>query len=119
MTQLVRDSIFGQFLHLVSDGKVLQYREQKDPSLWQTRVLGEKSSGRPLARDTKEVGGNLNVERAVARNNDDGNTHSSSSTVVPDDDDALPEASTRRASAEKGVDPNLVDWYGPDDPEVN
>jgi MFS transporter, DHA1 family, multidrug resistance protein len=103
MTQLVRDSIFGQFLHFVSGEKLLPSEEQKDPSLWQTRVVDEKSRVR-----NREEG-----PTSLASS-----TESSKTTVVPDDD-ASEATSNSRANAEKGTDPHLVDWYGPLDPEVN
>jgi hypothetical protein len=103
MTQLVRDSIFGRFLHLVSGEKLLLSEEQKDPSLWQTRVVDEKSR----VRNREE--GNSSLASS---------TESSKTMVVPDDD-ASEATSSTRANAEKGTDPSLIDWYGPLDPEVN
>lgn len=123
MAQLVRDSIFGQFLHFVSDGKLLQYQEQSNPSLWHSRALDEKIACRPSHKNLDRSGEHPNPGGAVARNRQEGDMNlassadSSRSTVVPDDDAS--EASTNRSNAEKGKDPNLVDWYGPHDPEVS
>jgi hypothetical protein len=103
MTQLVRDSIFGQFLHLVSGEKLLPSEEQKDPSLWRTRVVDEKSR----VRNRKE--GKTSIASS---------TESSKTMIVPDDD-ANEATSNTRANVEKGTDLSLVDWYGPLDPEVS
>ena len=104
MTQLVRDSIFGQFLHLVSGGKLLPSEEQKDPSLWQTRVLDEKSVGR---------------NRQECNTSSASSTESSKTIVVPgEEEEANKATASSRADAEKGADHDSVDWYGPQDPEV-
>jgi MFS transporter, DHA1 family, multidrug resistance protein len=106
MTQLFRDSIFGQFLHLVSGGKLVPSEEQKNPSLWQRRVLDGKSAARDKEVGTTNLASSAESDKTVVVPSADG------------DDDAASEGSTSRATAEKGVDPNLVDWYGPQDPEV-
>ena len=115
MTQLVRGSIFGQFLHLVSSGKLLPHQEQRNPSLWQTRLPNEKPG-----RIFFDAAPN-NLERAGAGSGDEASSTCSSSTNVSREivlDDALSEASTKQEDAEEGKDPNLVDWYGPEDPDV-
>ena len=41
MTELVRDTVFGHLLRLITHGKVLAYAEDKDPDLWKKYVHHE------------------------------------------------------------------------------
>ena len=34
MSELIRDTVFGHMVRFITKGKVLQYAEEKDPSLW-------------------------------------------------------------------------------------
>ena len=43
MKELVRDTVFGHFLRLVTGGRVLPYEEDRDPSLWKRYIDVEKS----------------------------------------------------------------------------
>ena len=103
MAQPVRDSIFGRCLHLASGGKLLRYKEQREPSLWQSRLRNEKLMA-------------VNRERG---NSSLFSSRQSSRTVVVLDDGASDTTASTLAEAESGPAPNLVDWYGPQDPEVN
>jgi hypothetical protein len=42
--------------------------------------------------------------------------HDSSTSALPDDETTVGTAATAQDSQEKGRDPNIVDWDGPDDP---
>jgi DHA1 family multidrug resistance protein-like MFS transporter len=42
MKELIRDTVFGHGLRLITRGRVLQYEEDRDPSLWK-RIDKEKS----------------------------------------------------------------------------
>ena len=44
MTELIRDTAFGHLVRFVSRGKLLQYAEERDPSLY-TRFIDEKQNG--------------------------------------------------------------------------
>ncbi|KAI9814407.1 MAG: hypothetical protein M1827_003263 [Pycnora praestabilis] len=119
MTELIRDTLFGHFLRLVSGGKLLQFQEERDPSLWRQYVHKEKS-GRMAhhghageeekSEGQEETNGDANVGRK--------SSEASSSTRVGDDP-RYNEASGVKIDAEKGRDLNVIDWFGPDDPEVN
>jgi hypothetical protein len=41
--ELFRDTVAGQLLRVVARGKVLQYEEDRDPSVWKRYVDKEKS----------------------------------------------------------------------------
>ncbi|PVH87179.1 putative caffeine resistance protein 5 [Cadophora sp. DSE1049] len=43
MKELIRDTVFGHFLRLVTRGKVMTFEEERDPSLWKRYIDTEKS----------------------------------------------------------------------------
>jgi len=116
VADLVRDSIFGQLVRLITRNKVFQYPEERDPSLWQKYVNAEKSGNmasygqpEPPQDDEKEEDNESQTRRQSSR--------SSSSTQVGENE-CVNEASGKTIDPEKGQDSYVVDWYGPDDEEV-
>lgn len=103
MSDLIRDSFFGHFLRLVSNGRVLHYPEELDPSIWQ-RYINEKKSANMAMYGQTEV-----------PDDDSKDTPRDSNSPSPYNE----KGDNRRVDAEKGRDVYLVDWYGPDDPEVS
>ena len=113
VVETLRDSFFGQIVRLVTRGKVFQYPEEKDPSIWEKYINAEKSgnmahhgSVEPEAEREKETDGN-----------NDNSSAASSSTQV-DAGATINQPSGKPVDPEKGRDLHMVDWYGPDDSEV-
>lgn len=48
MKELIRDTVLGHFLRLITKGKVLPYAEDRDPSLWE-RYIDKEKSGRVVS----------------------------------------------------------------------
>lgn len=44
MSGLIRDSVFGHCMRLISRGKLFPYPEERDSSIWDTYVNSEKST---------------------------------------------------------------------------
>lgn len=133
MSELIRDTVFGHILRFITKGRVLQYAEEKDPSLWRqyldrhqtknTALYGrpddetpEEKQGRDsgLASETQsnvngnfsqDNGANLSDESSQTRGGDGGHQLSSSITG-------------QRIDSEKGRDATIVTWFGENDPEV-
>lgn len=117
VADLIRDSPFGHIVRLVTGRKVFQYPEEKDPNLWKKYVHEEKSgymahhgTAQPPEEKTEELN---NLQGVRSRENPD-NSSDSSRTIA----EGHNEASGARVDPEKGKDKHVIDWYGPDDPQV-
>lgn len=112
--ELIRDTAFGHIVRLVTRNKVLQYEEEKDPSLWKRYLDREKSTNMAqygVADPPPEI---IREEKEVSDSSDP----EDSATEQP----RLPQLSTALTNVpidpEKGRDIGLVGWWGDKDPEV-
>lgn len=132
MSELIRDTVFGHALRFITKGKVLQYAEEKDPSLWkqyldrnQTKNMAlyghpddetpeekQQRESAPVSETQSNVNGNGNLGEATAsetsspsRSEDGG--HQLSSTITG-----------QKIDPEKGRDATMVSWWGDNDQEV-
>jgi hypothetical protein len=116
--ELIRDSAFGHCVRIVTKGRVFQYPEEADGSLWKKYVNKEKS-GYQAHHGTLEPYGNesreelQNIEGVRTREAD------GSEATLPNDGNHYNEASGIPVDPEKGRDKHVIDWYGPDDPGVS
>jgi DHA1 family multidrug resistance protein-like MFS transporter len=117
VVDLLRDSPFGHLVRLVSRGKLLQYPEERDPSLWKRYVNQEKSGFVAHHGNTQEPGEEVEELSRVRgiRERDGHDSETSSHTRVGEGHN---EASGVRVDTEKGKDAHVIDWDGPDDPQV-
>ena len=120
MTDLVRDTLFGHFLRFVSGGRLLSYAEERDPSIYQKYINADKSGNlaatgttQPQSREPQD-GSTKETAESPAR--PDISSQRSESTKA-DSSPVINGPSGKRVDPEKGRDIELVDWYGPDDPE--
>lgn len=124
MSELIRDTALGHFLRLVTKKKVLLYAEEKDPEIWKKYVNKEKSAnmashGQVQAPENDEKEDDEKKGETAPRSRSPSPAGSSnSSSTIRDDSGQVNEVSGRPVDAEKGQDSFVVDWYGPDDPEV-
>ncbi|KJX93934.1 caffeine resistance protein 5 [Zymoseptoria brevis] len=119
MTELIRDTAFGHIVRFVSRGKLLQYAEERDPSIY-TRYLDEKKSGY-LAHhgDTNPPKDGEEPEWAAlggARTREEKRRSSSRSSRTEVGDD-VNHASGVKVDPEKGKNVDVVGWYGDNDTE--
>ena len=110
MFDLVRDSTVGGFLNHISNGRILPYADQKPGYQLPKRYLStqvnskpnEKSPASPASvrtsHDDPERGGVIPADVAIAISKE---ARHSQGTAIDDN----------------VVDPNLVDWDGPQDPD--
>lgn len=131
MAELIRDTAFGHLLRFLSRGKLLQFAEERDPTIW-TRYIDEKKSGH-LAHhgdtnppeDGEEINGLGGVRTREAQNTLEAPAHRASPAGSQSDqssrtrvgDDNVNHVSGIKIDSEKGRDIHLVSWYGDDDPE--
>lgn len=114
VADLIRDSPFGHVVRLVTRNKCFQYPEEKDPSLWKKYVNQEKSGYVAHHGNTSPPEeGSSELRQARGMREREGSE--SEQTEVGDE---YNHASGVRVDQEKGKDHHVVDWDGPDDPQV-
>lgn len=114
MSDLIRDTVSGHFLRIVSRGKLLPYAEDRDPSLWKEYVSFEKSNRMAHHGHT----GVETPEEQQERQERLTPSHETSRTRVGDGAEPTNLSGTK-IDQEKGRDVHVVDWYGNQDPEVS
>lgn len=116
MRELIRESIFGQTIRLVTKRNFLQYPEELDPSMWKQYIDYEKS-GRPALRSVS-----LPARRASDEESEDERKRSVDAEKEGNDSETHSPTRTNQTDAttdpENGKDTLLVTWYGPNDPAV-
>ena len=126
MKELVRDTVLGHFLRLLTGGRVFPYEEDRDPSLWK-RYIDVEKSGRMAhhghtedeEEDEEEADSTQQQQRASGvEGNATANTRDSSDTEVGSGEVQRNEVSGHPIDPEKGRDVSIVTWFGDDDPEV-
>lgn len=132
MSELIRDTVFGHILRFLTKSKVLQYAEEKDPSLWkqyldhdQTKNMAlyghtgdekpeEKQERENSPTDGTQSNGNGNGNGKEAKLSDD-----SSRSRAEDGEPPLSSTITgQKIDPEKGRDTTIVTWYGDNDQEM-
>ena len=130
MTELFRDTPFGHLLRFVSRGKILQYPDEANPSIY-SQYLAKKQSDRSSSASGEEkprdqpaarpqLQNTLSRTESLSLYNELSRTHSARSQQQTGAGEQYGSATTTvagDAEGEKGDDPNLVTWYGDDDPE--
>ena len=114
MAELIRDTVFGHLVRLITKGRVLQYAEEKDASLWKQYVDRDQTRnmalfGNPEGEDREEKNENAPTSSEESSQTRDGDAHRPQlhSTLT-----------AQRLDTEKGRDTTMVTWFGDDDPEV-
>ena len=111
MTDLVRDTVFGHFVRLITNGRFFQYAEEKDPSLWKQYIDREQT------RNMAMVGNPEGVEPDEKK--DQGASSEESSQTRTEEQNQLHSTLTgQKVDPEKGRDATMVTWFGDSDPEV-
>jgi len=145
MKELIRDSIFGQAVRVITGKRVFKYPEEVDSEHWK-KFINEEKSGYAAHHGIKDgaiqphgdesedeekiegIGGLRTRDARAERERDQetsrphGNSAGSSSsdmTAVGERQDGAQynSASGVKVDPEKGRDLHIVDWYGPDDAE--
>lgn len=121
-SDLIRDSFFGHCCRLLTGGAVFQYPEEKDPTYWLRYINVDKSRhmarhGRPTAPplDSDDDDVERKKEAVVVKETSDGAIIESSTRADGDVDGDDGET----GGSFRGREEKIVDWDGPDDPEVS
>ena len=128
MSELIRDTVFGHILRFFTKGKVLQYAEEKDPSLWkqyldrdQTKQMALYGHTGDETTEEKQEGGSSPTSDTPGNGDGKGTKHSDESSRSRAEDGEPPLSSTitgLKIDPEKGRDTAIVTWYGDNDQEV-
>ena len=130
MSELIRDTVFGHILRFLTKGKVLQYAEEKDPSLWKQYLDRDQTKNMALYGHTGDETPEEKQERESSptdetQSNGNGNgkeaklSDDSSRSRAEDGEPPLSSTITgQKIDPEKGRDTTIVTWYGDDDQEV-
>lgn len=115
MKELIRDTVFGHFLRLISHQKILPFEEDVHPDVWQ-RYMNKEKSGRVAhhgATSEEETG-----DTRYQGHQSPTSSRDSSDTQVASQDARINEIGGVVVDPEKGKDVGIVDWYSDTDPEV-
>jgi DHA1 family multidrug resistance protein-like MFS transporter len=109
MTTQFRDTQFGHLVRFLSGNKLFRYPDENDPSLWK----------RSLQRDTTSASTQSGEQSNSLEKSKDPNDSINASATDFDTQGVDLQGLSVNHVVEDGKDIYLVDWYGPDDPEVS
>ena len=117
MAELMRDTVFGHFVRLITKRRYFQYAEERDPKLWKQYLDREQTKNMALYGNTNAPSEEENLEKegvntpseesSEARAEEEDHEHQLSSTITG-----------QVIDPEKGRDVTMVTWFGDNDPEV-
>lgn len=123
--EIIRDSFFGKTVRLLTGGRFFLYPEERDPSVWEKYVNNTKTRRMALHGTTDAT----KEDSQNGKDDDDSNatpklesprksTETENTSGPQTGHTAQNELDHHHVDPEKGRDVYIVDWYGPDDPEV-
>lgn len=115
MSDLLRDTVFGQLIRLLFGNRIHKFPDEVDPNLWKQCLREEGVEASSISghiNDLKSFTGSRVEARNAAKREQQGNS-------------VDPAFGNGPISLERGIEGNekpdsvlLVDWYGSDDKEV-
>ena len=117
MTELMRDTVFGHFVRLITKHRYFQYAEERDPKLWKQYLDREQTRNMALHGNTNGPPIDDNSEKEIVNTPSD----VSSDARVGGEEPEQQLSSTITGQVidpEKGRDVTMVTWFGDKDPEV-
>ena len=121
MSELIRDTVFGHFVRLITNNRVLQYAEEKDPSLWKQYLDREQTKNMALYGNTEGPTSSekLKEANANASSEESSQTRAGNGDLEEEREHQLSSTITgQRIDTEKGRDVTMVAWFGENDPEA-
>ena len=117
MSELIRDTVFGHCVRLITRAKYFQYAEEKDPTLWKQYLHHEKTEH--MARHGRLGQGGISSDHS---DGDNANIEDPELSSQHSSETRLGQLRTtntigQKIDQEKGRDVNIVAWFGDDDPE--
>lgn len=119
MSEIVRDTVFGHLLRLATKGRVLQYAEERDATLWKQYIDRDQTKNMALYGNPEGVAAEEYQKEQVAGGPSEDSSSTQSANAGQREHGQLSSTITgQRIDTEKGRDTAMVTWYGDDDPEV-
>ena len=130
MAELIRDTVFGHFVRFITRNRMLQYMEEKDPSLWkqyldreQTRNMAMYGHPQLTDEEKKEIDLKNTPEGGASQvhtpTEEQANALTAQQTETATNEHQMHSTLTnQRVDTEKGRDLSMVSWWGDDDPEA-
>ena len=118
MNSHFRDTVFGQAVRLLSRNKLLKYPDELDPTLWKQCVQKDTTAASSTSGEHDGlVGSRDHISADISDGGEKGKKQGTGKTAAhgSGDTQALHQCDP---SHESTIGVRLVDWYGPDDPEV-
>ena len=134
MSELIRDTVLGHAIRIITRKKALPYEEDKDPSLWERYIDMEKSRNMAHHGYTDPADEEKEEENSDSNGNNEGlqprqennqgspvlrTSRTSSDTRVASTDQQYNEVGGVPVDPEKGRDAAIVTWFSDSDPEVS
>lgn len=134
MSELIRDTLFGHVIRMITRRRVLPFAEDKDPSLWERYVDKDKSGTMahhggtgPAEENDEETNYNSNGNDERLQPRDENNqgapvlrsSRNSSDTRVASTDQQYNAVSGVPVDPEKGRNATIVVWFSDGDPQVS
>ncbi|KAK0509370.1 hypothetical protein JMJ35_007764 [Cladonia borealis] len=116
MTELMRDTVFGHFVRLITKQRYFQYAEERDPKLWKQYLDRKQTRNMALHGNTNGPSADDNSEKEIINTPSD----VSSDARVGGEEHEQQLSSTITGQVidpEKGRDVTMVTWFGDNDPE--
>ena len=118
MTELMRDTIFGHFVRLITKQRYFQYAEERDPKLWKQYLDREQTRNMALHGNTNGPSADDNSEKEIINTPSD--VSSDARVGGGEHEQQLSSTITGQViDPEKGRDVTMVTWFGDNDPEVH
>ena len=120
MAELLRDTVFGHFVRLITGGRYFQYAEERDPSLWKDYINREQTKNMALYGNPEGIASNEEHSRAESDPSSRDPSPARPSENTGQEHGQLSSTLTnQKVDPEKGKDTTMVTWYGDHDPEVS
>jgi len=123
---IIRDSFFGHLLRIVFRNRILRYPEERDAALAGRYYHYEKSSnmakyGQTTVPRDEEKSSASSSERKIASPSEGNSELNVPNPKANHDerDENVSNIAKTPVDSEKGRDVTVIDWDGPNDPEVD
>ena len=129
VADMIRDSFFGHIIRLVSRNKAFQYPEEKDISVAERYYNTEKTKNIARYGQTTVSDDQNKENKSKDETDSEPKSNAAPDRAGSDSDDSqstrvdmnrqVSNVTGTPVDPEKGRDLTIVDWDGPNDPEVN
>lgn len=114
VNDLIRESVVGQLIYVISRHKFFQYEEDKPGFVVPERYQPQQKAS-PVRQSSQDSSNSTPPRRSEARTLVDGAHDTEKGPKLNKESDMASKEKVRDEDEQKWR--NTVDWYGPDDPE--